>query len=229
MGLGDGGAASAVLRIGRLGGTLLASARCLEELRAEFGRRHCVRLRGLLEPGLLEWLLGEIDRATFSTRVHSGIGPNRELCMERNALAGVLHVLFNSDLVFGVVRRIAGCERIENLTGRVYRVVPGHGHFDAWHSDVGDHRMVAMSLNLGREAFSGGALQIREKATRKLLCEVANTGPGDALLFRLRDGLEHRITEVTGTAAKTAFAGWFRSHPPFRPRDRMSPETGGRA
>jgi hypothetical protein len=44
---------------------------------------------------------------------------------------------------------------------------------------------------------------------------VANTGPGDALLFRIARHLTHRVTPVDGTADKTAFAGWFRSEPEF--------------
>ena len=38
---------------------------------------------------------------------------------------------------------------------------------------------------------------------------VANTGAGDALLFALGRGLQHRIRPIAGTVPKTAFAGWF--------------------
>ena len=49
-----------------------------------------------------------------------------------------------------------------------------------------------------------------------MLIQVANTGLGDAIIFRLRSDLEHLATDVEGTIEKTAFAGWFRSSPDFR-------------
>jgi hypothetical protein len=76
-------------------------------------------------------------------------------------------------------------------------------------------RMVAMSLNLGTEPYDGGTLQIRNATTQALLAEVPNAGPGDAVLFRLSHELEHRVTEVRGSVAKTAWAGWFRARPEY--------------
>ncbi len=78
-----------------------------------------------------------------------------------------------------------------------------------------DCRLVAISINLSEEIYSGGILQIRERNVEKFLHEVANVGFGDAILFRVADQLVHRITEVTGEASKTAFAGWFKSQPSF--------------
>ena len=37
---------------------------------------------------------------------------------------------------------------------------------------------------------------------------------GDAIVFKLADNLQHRNTPLIGSVAKTAFAGWFRSHQP---------------
>ena len=97
--------------------------------------------------------------------------------------------------------------------GRVYRMIPGSGHYDSWHSDMIGHRMIGMSINLSPEPYSGGVFQLRERDSEQILYEVANTGLGDAILFRLADHLQHRITDVDGTIPKTAFAGWFQSEP----------------
>jgi hypothetical protein len=43
-----------------------------------------------------------------------------------------------------------------------------------------------------------------------MLAEVANTGPGSALIFRIAEELQHRISDMEGDEPKTAFAGWFR-------------------
>lgn len=75
--------------------------------------------------------------------------------------------------------------------------------------------MIAMSLNLSAEVYSGAILQIRDARSKWLLHEVANAGFGGAIVFRLADYLEHPDTEVEGTYPKTAFAGWFQSQPDF--------------
>jgi hypothetical protein len=97
----------------------------------------------------------------------------------------------------------------------VYRVAPGYGHYDSWHDDIVGDRMVAMSVNLSTEIYSGGLLQIREKQSKRIVQEVANVGFGDGVVFRLDDSLQHRITDIKGEVPKTAFAGWFQSRPDF--------------
>jgi hypothetical protein len=72
-----------------------------------------------------------------------------------------------------------------------------------------------MTINLSNEIYSGGALQIRERESGRIISEVPNVSAGDAVIFRLSDKLQHRITRVEGSASKTAFAGWFKAEPNF--------------
>ena len=51
--------------------------------------------------------------------------------------------------------------------------------------------------------------------TETIQAEVGNHTPGDAVLFRVREDLQHRVMPLEGTGARTAFAGWFRSRPEF--------------
>jgi hypothetical protein len=81
-----------------------------------------------------------------------------------------------------------------------------------WHGDMDGNRLVTLSVNVG-DPYEGGVLQIRERPSNRIVHEVANTGPGDAILFALGDHLEHRVGAVTGTATKTAMAGWFQRTP----------------
>jgi hypothetical protein len=83
-----------------------------------------------------------------------------------------------------------------------------------------------MSINLSREVYSGGRLQIRDHVSGEIVSEVANAGIGDAVIFRLSDRLQHRITDVEGTASKTAFAGWFRAQPDFMSLLRKQSQAG---
>jgi hypothetical protein len=77
-------------------------------------------------------------------------------------------------------------------------------------------RLVALSVNLNTAPYEGGVLSIREAATERILCELTNSGFGDAILFRIDERLQHRVSDVEGTVAKTALAGWFESAPDYR-------------
>jgi 2OG-Fe(II) oxygenase superfamily len=205
-----------MIRITRSGTRVSARRGALARLRRRFERDHYVRLRHVLDADLVDVVLRGVDESEFHDRVHPGIGSNKELCLEKSRVVALLHLLVNGDELFAAVREITGCRPIGSFGGRVYRTVPGSDHHDAWHTDaVGGHRLVAMSINLSPAGYRGGALQIRERASARVLCEIRNTGLGDAILFRIRGDLEHRITDVDGKAPKTAFAGWFQSKPAF--------------
>ena len=206
-----------VIQLGRTAAADPAARSVLERLAEEFRRNHWIRLGAIFEPAILQRVLAGIDAAAFDERVHEGIGPNRELCLEPSPVVGLLHVLVNAEALFALVEAVTGCAKIQSFQGRVYRVVPGCGHHDHWHDDMGNEkRLVAMSINLSPVPYSGGTLQIRRKADRESLQEVANIGLGDAIVFRLSRDLQHRISDVDGAHAKTAFAGWFRSDPVLR-------------
>ena len=77
------------------------------------------------------------------------------------------------------------------------------------------HRIFFFNDTATTEIYTGGVFQLRRRGCAEILTETPNTGPGDAILFRIDDQFEHRITDVEGTVAKTAFAGWFVSEPDF--------------
>src|SRR5437660_1554384 len=204
-----------MIRIGRSATVTSDGASNLENLRARFSRQNFFLFPSLLEPELLDFIQAQITRGEFYERVHGAIGYNKELCMTQNSAFAALLLLMNDEKLFQIVQDITQCGPIGCFEGRIYRVIPGHGHHDAWHSDMAEHRLVGMSLNLSSGPYTGGILEIRERASGKLVSEVANVGIGDAVIFRLSDNLQHRITDVEGEAAKTAFAGWFRARPRF--------------
>ncbi len=206
-----------MVRVTRTGVRVSQSRRVLMRLRREFESRHFVRLPKILDDDVLKIVCGQIAREEFYERSHAGIGSNKELCLTpRSPAAGLLHILLNSEKLFQVVQEITQCGPIGCFVGRVYRVTPGCEHHDAWHSDAGNHRLVSMSINLSASPYVGGTLQMRTRESRKIVCEAPNTGFGDAILFRITTGLDHRISDVEGHAPKTAFAGWFKAEPTFR-------------
>jgi hypothetical protein len=123
----------------------------------------------------------------------------------------------NNPTFLRVVERITGQPRLGEFLGRVYRMTSSDGHHDGWHDDCCYQRVVTMSVNLSRQAYAGGTLQMKLRDSDEIIQEVHNTGFGDALLFRISNQLKHRVQEVKGDIPKTAFAGWFLEVEDFLP------------
>lgn len=196
-----------ILQLTSRGAVAHESLEPVATLAGEFRAHRCAKVPALIEPSLLARIQAQIERSAFFERAHGTIAT--ELCMERNTSLGLLHFLVNDALVFDLVQRVTGVPAIGFFAGRVYRRLPAAAHHDSWHGDVHPDRRVGMSINLSAAPFEGGVFEIRDEDTERPLGAIGNVGPGDALLFAIADGLEHRVTDVRGAVAKTAFAGWF--------------------
>jgi 2OG-Fe(II) oxygenase superfamily len=208
-----------VIRLARTGAEATSrvthgSADAVQALRQEFDANHCAVIPGLFDPELLAWVQKEMDQAAFDARDYDGLAGELTLDQAVPLVARLLFLLNDPD-IHAAVEQVTGIGPIARFDGRIYRRLPVAEHYDNWHDDLGGpHRMVTMSVNLGGEPYGGGELLLRRKGTDEPLARVHNTGPGDALLFRIDPGLEHRVTSVTA-GSKTALAGWFASTPPW--------------
>jgi hypothetical protein len=186
------------------------------EARERFDREDCVLLERFLDADLFEELAGPLEAAEFAPEGHS-VGDDVALRTPLPA-ADLLLFAMNDPRLFSAVAELTGCDRISSFAGRVYRIEPSSGQGLEWHDDRGDPgRLLAISINLGREPFQGGVLEIRDRRTGDIVHRSANTGRGDAVVFRIGEHLEHRVSPVEGTTSRTAYAGWFSSHPRFLP------------
>jgi hypothetical protein len=57
---------------------------------------------------------------------------------------------------------------------------------------------------------------LRERDSRRIVCEVGSGSPGDAHVFRISPQMQHRVTRVEGKVPRTTAAGWFLSAPDHR-------------
>ena len=122
----------------------------LARLRGEFERRHCLMIPRLLDHALADEIARLVEGSDFHPRVHDGIGV--EASMEANAALAWLLLLVNDERMLEVVRSITGCGPIGHFDGRVYRLEPSTDHdLQLWHNDLGDDRLVALSINVGRQ------------------------------------------------------------------------------
>lgn len=197
-------------QITRLGFCCEATPRELQSARDQFERHSYLCLRDFIEAGLLRAIRHQLAGVRFERKDYRGLG--HDLTASNSPLAGVLYFLLNDPELFRLIRRVTGCRPIGCFTGRLYRLVARHGLNLDWHDDVLSDRMIAISVNLSDGPYRGGTLQIREKSHVEREA-VPNLGFGDALIFRVAEQLEHRVTPIEGKVAKTAFTGWFRSRP----------------
>jgi hypothetical protein len=178
-------------------------------LRNQFERAQFLRLPKLIDAGLTRIILGRIEAGKWDETLDP-VGSREVVCGDAAAVAAAKFAA-NTPGFLRVIREITGCDAIVRFNGRIYRMVPGGGHYDVWHDDWGNGRLIGMSVNLGTRPYYGGVFQFRKIDTTEILGELPNTGLGDAILFGLSEGLEHRITPMEGTEPKTALAGWFES------------------
>jgi hypothetical protein len=185
------------------------------ELRAEFMETGCAFLPGFLMPAVLLPMLKCLETAEFSSREE--YGPRRgvfgtTMFMPRtDATLFALHFLLNRPRLFDLVEEITECGTPGNFIGRIHRTFAGADQHIDWHDDISDYRAVGLNIYLGVKGFSGGLFQIRD-AEKRVRREVKFEVTGDAFLFRLDRGWQHRLTRVE-SGSRTVGVGWFRTKP----------------
>jgi hypothetical protein len=191
----------------------LGNEKDLGRMREGFSDNLYIKLPGILPKELLEEIQHNVEKAEYYTLDHGDAG--LDLRMYNNSTHELLHVLVNDRKLLDLVGKITKNNKLKYFSGRVYKMIPGGGHYDSWHTDISWHRVLTLSINLSTEAYSGGVLRIRDRKTKQIIQEVSNTVPGDGILFPISTHLEHMVTNVEGAIPKIAFAGWFNSEIPY--------------
>jgi hypothetical protein len=193
----------------RSGPVLSGSDEEWTRLRAHFEERHYLSLPGFLDPLLLDMLREKLAATEFIRIDRDAGSESRPL---DNTPYTALELLLNSRALLDLIPRLTGCPRPACFAGRIYRRAPGQSHVSRWHTDLNrEGRMITLSINLSDAVYRGGTTLVREADTKHVVCELPNTGFGDAILFPIDPRFEHRVLDVEGDTPKTALAGWFNS------------------
>lgn len=177
----------------------------------EFEESHAFRLPGLLSADLVRIVYSRLELSAWTPHEDGKIAS--ETLPEDPAPGGILNFAVNTIEFLELIRRITSCD-IKTFGGRIYQMAPASLHHDSWHADIGKthtDRLVGMSINLSARPYEGGRFRLRDGASGAILCELTNTGQGDAIFFRISRDLQHMVTPIVGCEPKIAFAGWFRS------------------
>jgi 2OG-Fe(II) oxygenase superfamily len=202
-----------MIRLTRRRTEFIATDDELRTSRAHYERDCALHLPGFIAGEDLAFLQHQIERDGFHERVHHTLKSRPvDLALNDGVASAVLTLMLNDARVIEFARRVTGLDDIRSFSGVTHRRVPGAGHDDAWHNDLVEGRLAALTLNLGVERFEGGALQIKRFPDGALVYEFTNNQPGDAVLFALSRDLKHRVTSPE-VHTRTVYAGWFRSVP----------------
>jgi hypothetical protein len=196
---------------------LAASGDQIEALAARFAAEHVLHLPQFFGDDLLAQFDHRLPQAAFHTRIDNGLVIEETL--DDGALIGLMTMAMNDPALFRLVDRLTGCGPIGNFTGRVQQrgASDGRSHYYPWHTDATEGRLVGITVNLGREPFEGGVLQMRQVGHEAIVAEANNHIRGDAFLFRISEDYEHHVMPVTGGGPRLVLAGWFRRAPRFWP------------
>lgn len=192
---------------------VLASPDAISKLREEFASTGMARLPGFLVPAILNPLLDWLDTTQFVVRDEFEQGGQvvgtTLFVPETESSLFLLHFILNKPALFRVVEQISDCQRVANFTGRLHRTIAEPDHQLDWHNDAVDGRTVGIGINLSKEPYSGGVFQMRnlDLGARG---EVGRAAPGDAYLFNIGRGWQHRLTPVE-SGQRTVGVGWFRT------------------
>src|SRR5258705_3575769 len=142
----------------------------ISRTREAFARQHLVRIPSFLAPDLLDNIVRLVDGAEYQRRIHPDMDDALDVSLESPGVRWFLIFLMNDPHLFSAIQDLTGCDEIGFFYPVVYKIVPGEGHFDRWHDDAaGGNRMIGISINLGRDAFEGGLLQIRHKGAEPVI------------------------------------------------------------
>jgi hypothetical protein len=196
---------------------LLTAQGDIPRLADEFARTGCALLPEFLAPQILRPLMDWIDASQFVLTdevSREEVFGSTLFVPQTERSVFLLHFALNRPALFRFGEQVSGCPGIGNFRGRVHRTVSLTNQHIDWHDDAVDGRTLGLCINLSSERYSGGVLQIRDPE-RVIRAEIGQGVPGDAFLFRIDQGWQHRLARVE-SGRRTVGVGWFRTRPDWR-------------
>ena len=205
-----------IIQITKSGTKFSGSEQELQQMHNKFKQDHCIMLQKFLEPGLLHFIQQKITESGFYEKKYKVDDEKVVDYKPRDkTINSLLRFLINDKKLFKLIEKITDGPQIGSFNGVTLRMTQDYGNHVTWHNDMGNNRLIGISINLSTDIYSGGIFQIRNYNSKQIIHEIANTGFGDCIVFSVSSRLEHRVTKVENKTSRTVFAGWFRSKPDY--------------
>jgi hypothetical protein len=208
-----------VIQYRRNGEVVVGSDAAVAEASAEFAARHVVRLPGFLDPELAEAVRRGIEHEGFletgpemkGRPAGPAMGAYQGTRLAEDLRPGEMTQLFEelstNATLLEAFRRVSGSPPL-NGAGRVFRILPT-GVDLPWHTDTEGGRILDLAIGLSWEPVQGGLFEMRDPDTEAVFNEVEPLAPGDGLLIRLTDDIEHHFQGVRGDVPLCIYSGKF--------------------
>ncbi len=187
----------------------------ISSLRDEFERTGIAMMPGFLSEPVLRSLLANLESASYYERdeisAKERVFGTTLFVPPDDPIIGAFLFVLNRPELFRAVTAITGCPAPRNFFGRLHQTSAGTGHQIDWHEDTIGARVLGLDINLSRYPVEGGSFQLRD-SNRVFRREICDWAAGDAFLFRIAQGWQHRLTPVTA-GSRTVGVGWFRTEP----------------
>jgi 2OG-Fe(II) oxygenase superfamily len=183
----------------------------LAVIHEQFQAHNAAVLSGLVGPDTLELVRRRCSDATFLEKDFGTAVGRRGQSADLTTVFAVTLALNREPLLAMLEGLLPQPPPVphRSITGHVARHRPDASHELYWHDDLQcSERLLGITVNLGAEPYSGGRFQLRVKANQRITADLVLEAPGDAFVFAISPALEHRVTPVTGEAARTVFTGW---------------------
>ncbi|HEY3835254.1 MAG TPA: hypothetical protein VGL72_01720 [Bryobacteraceae bacterium] len=187
----------------------------IQNLRREYQETGIAHLPGFLSAPVMSLISRRLERGEFFLKdeVARGSGSifgTTQAMQAFDPLMSLMHFLLNRHDLFALAAVVCDISRPGNFLCRVHRTAASSSQAINWHGDNTGNRMLGLNINLSSEQFSGGEFQLRDPEERRRGIGGHITA-GDAFLFRIDQGWEHRLTESRRVSVPWRSAGSGRS------------------
>jgi hypothetical protein len=186
-----------------------------DDLRNDFSSRHSFVFNNLLTKHFKCLALQHLLNANFFSNSHYYPDGRRVIAQEYilepdNGLYPILHLLFNSDAFISTLEKITDIKNIRSSKGRIFKFTDASDCYINWHTDSNSNedRILGFSINLSESAYSGGEFSIRDKKSQQIYRTISHSNWGDGHIFRIDNGLQHKVENVVGPNPRIVYAGW---------------------
>lgn len=119
----------------------------------------------------------------------------------------VLSFLTRTPLMYQYIETLTERKAVDFIA-RGFRMTSKSKGYE-WHTDQTHSQSVGITVCLSKKKYQGGTFLMRHISNPQTIIEIENTIFGDAILFGVGEGWEHKVTPVTGIQPKMSFVGWF--------------------